>query len=375
MIRKSVWLWLTLSGLLLCCFLPTLAQQPEASGPSTNVLTGSGSPNFIPRWLTSTKLGNSSIFQQGNKIGIGTKTPNSQLKVRALTLIPAFSALGASAAGGSDNSGSNGIESTGGDADPDSGFAGGGAGVVGTGGASSQLISSAGAGGVFTGGSGGGGDGIDATCGTGCFAGNFTGNLNVSGAITAGTKDFKIDHPLDPANKYLLHASVESSEMKNIYDGRVVLDGRGEAMVQLPDWFEATNGNFRYQLTAIGAPSPGLYIAQEVSGNHFKIAGGTPGVGVSWQVTGVRQDAYAKANPLVVEQKKDVRERGYYIHPELYGAPAEKGIEWARNSAWMQRVRELRAGDYARGENVAKVTTPNTAPLNAGATVAAEIKK
>jgi hypothetical protein len=166
--------------------------------------------------------------------------------------------------------------------------------------------------------------------------------VNVSGAITAGTKDFKIDHPLEPANKYLLHASVESAEMMNIYTGNVMLDGNGRAMVQLPDWFEVVNGDFRYQLTAVGAPSPGLYIAQEISGHHFQIAGGTPGTKVSWQVTGVRRDAYAKANPLVVEQSKNARERGYYIHPELYGAPEEKGIEWARNPKWMQQVKQLR---------------------------------
>ena len=41
---------------------------------------------------------------------------------------------------------------------------------------------------------------------------------------------------------------------------------------------------------------------------------------VSWQVTGVRQDAYAKANPLVVEPEKDARLRGYFIHPKFYGA-------------------------------------------------------
>jgi hypothetical protein len=65
-------------------------------------------------------------------------------------------------------------------------------------------------------------DGIDSTTTTGNIggrAGNFVGDINVTGAIFAGTKDSKVDRPLDPANKYLLHASVESSEMKSIYDG------------------------------------------------------------------------------------------------------------------------------------------------------------
>jgi hypothetical protein len=280
--------------LLVCSVLPVCAQQP-ATPAAANVggaatVTGSGTPQFVPLWRTTTSLGNSGIFQKGTRLGIGTKAPGAQLDVRALVLIPAFSALGASGPPGSDQNASAGISSKGGDADPDSGFSVGGAGVVGTGGASSLFAGSAGAGGrfiggsggassafggagvvgrggasasgagpggVFTGGSGGGGDGIDATCGKGCFAGNFTGNVNVTGSITAGKKDFKIDHPLDPANKYLLHASVESSEMKTIYDGTVILDAKGEAVVQLPDWFEAVNGNFRYQLTALGAPSPG----------------------------------------------------------------------------------------------------------------------
>jgi hypothetical protein len=148
-----------------------------------------------------------------------------------------------------------------------------------------------------------------------------TGNLNVAGAITAGVKDFKIDHPLDPTNKYLYHGSVESSEMMNIYTGNAILDNSGEGVVSLPKWFEALNRDFRYQLTAIGAPAPNLHIAQEIANHQFIIAGGAPGMKVSWQVTGVRHDAYAKAHPLVVEVKKSEKERGHYLHPDAYGAP------------------------------------------------------
>jgi hypothetical protein len=187
------------------------------------------------------------------------------------------------------------------------------------------------------------GDGIYGYSKSG-YAGYFYGNINVTGAITAGTKDFKIDHPLDPANRYLYHASVKSSEMMNIYAGNVILDANGEATLELPGWFEAENADFRYQLTAIGGPAPGLYIAEEVAHNRFKIAGGRPGIKVSWQVTSVRQDAYAKAHPLQVEVDKPEKERGYYIHPELYGAPPEKSIEWARNPEMMKRMQEKRQG-------------------------------
>jgi hypothetical protein len=148
-----------------------------------------------------------------------------------------------------------------------------------------------------------------------------TGNLNVAGAITAGVKDFKIDHPLDPKNKYLYHSSVESSEMMNIYTGNAILDNSGDAMISLPKWFEALNTDFRYQLTSVGAPAPNLHVAQEIAQHQFSIAGGAPGMKVSWQVTGVRQDAFAKAHPLAVEVRKPEKERGRYLHPEAYGAP------------------------------------------------------
>jgi hypothetical protein len=149
----------------------------------------------------------------------------------------------------------------------------------------------------------------------------FAGNLNVTGAITAGVKDFKIDHPLDPKNKYLYHSSVESSEMMNIYTGNAMLDNSGEGVVSLPKWFEALNRDFRYQLTAVGAAAPNLHVALEIANHQFSIAGGTPGMKVSWQVTGVRHDAYAKAHPLVVEVAKSKKERGHYLHAEAFGAP------------------------------------------------------
>jgi hypothetical protein len=143
------------------------------------------------------------------------------------------------------------------------------------------------------------------------------GDVNISGTLTKGGGSFKIDHPLDPANKYLYHSFVESPDMMNIYNGVIVLDKRGKAVVQLPDYFEALNQDFRYQLTAIGAPGPNLYVAGEIKGNKFVIAGGKPGAKVSWQVTGIRHDAYAEAHRIKVEEDKGDK-RGTYIHPELF---------------------------------------------------------
>lgn len=161
---------------------------------------------------------------------------------------------------------------------------------------------------------------------TGTTAGSFSGDVNIVGTLTKSAGAFRIDHPLDPANKYLTHSFVESPDMMNIYNGTVVLDGKGEAWVTLPDWFEALNRDFRYQLTAIGKSAPNLFVAEEISKNRFKIEGGKPGGKVSWQVTGVRHDAYAEAHRLTVEEDKPIDDRGFYLHPKEQNQPAEKSL-------------------------------------------------
>ena len=179
----------------------------------------------------------------------------------------------------------------------------------------------------------------------------------VSGTLSVGMKNSKSDHPLDPANKYLYHGSVESSEMMNIYTGNVTTDAAGDAVVELPEWFEAVNGDFRYQLTVIGQFAQAI-IASKIANHQFGIKTDKPNVEVSWQVTGVRQDAYAKAHPLQVEVEKPERERGYYIHPELYGAGEEKQIEWARHPEMMKRIKERRARQEQKAAQVAQAARP-----------------
>ncbi len=149
------------------------------------------------------------------------------------------------------------------------------------------------------------------------------GNAHVNGTFTATTKSFVIDHPLDPSNKYLYHSVVESSEMMNMYNGNTVLDENGQAIILLPAWFEKLNGDYRYQLTPVGSWAP-LYIAERIKDSRFKIAGGEPGMEVSWQVTGVRRDPFAQQNRMQVEVTKPEGEQGTYLHPEVYGQPEEK---------------------------------------------------
>lgn len=165
------------------------------------------------------------------------------------------------------------------------------------------------------------------------FAAFFRGRVHVQGDLSAsGTKAFKIDHPLDPENRYLLHAAVESNEVLNLYSGNVVLDFSGAADVELPDWLEAACTDFRYVLTPIGAPAPGLHVAEEVSANRFRIAGGTPGLKVSWQLTGRRNDPGMRLRPFSAEQEKPEAERGTYLDPQAYGQPAERSYDRLRES-------------------------------------------
>ncbi len=134
------------------------------------------------------------------------------------------------------------------------------------------------------------------------YAGFFSGNVQVMGNLNvSGTKNFSIEHPLEPG-RVLVHAAVESSEVLNVYSGNVVLDRSGAAEVELPAWFEAVNTDFRYQLTAVGAAAPGLHVAEEVAGNRFRIGGGPPGLKVSWEVIAVRNDLFMREHPFEAER-------------------------------------------------------------------------
>ncbi|MER5494020.1 hypothetical protein ACWD6I_02285 [Streptomyces sp. NPDC002454] len=162
------------------------------------------------------------------------------------------------------------------------------------------------------------------------YAGKFSGRVGVSGTLTKGSGQFRIDHPLDPENRYLNHAGIESPEQLNLYSGIAVTDSEGVAVVVLPEYFAALNSDFRYQLTVMGGFAQ-VTVSEEVSGNRFAIATDRPEVKVSWQVTGVRQDPFARAHPMVVEEEKPEEERGTYLHPEAWGKPSEAGADYA----WM----------------------------------------
>ncbi len=132
----------------------------------------------------------------------------------------------------------------------------------------------------------------------------FSKDLLIYGALSKASGTFVIDHPLDPKNKLLYHSFVESPDVKNLYDGITMLDKNGEATIQLPNYFEALNANYRYQFFAMGEPMPDLYIKEEVQNNQFIIGGGVASGKVSWQVTGIRHDPYILLYPIIPEVEK-----------------------------------------------------------------------
>jgi hypothetical protein len=352
-------------------------------------VTGSGTRGTVPVWAGTTKLGNSVIVQNGGNVGIGTTKPNARLNVVTSSKTAAaiygnadaasgtasgvfgvsasatgFGVSGFATAttgltygvfGGSSSPNGNGVSGVNsaiggigvnGDETATSGFSTGvigqahspgGPGVFGINGSSTggigvqadiESTDGTGSAGTFVA-HGGAGlilNGLSGSTYTRVFSVDANGNGFFAGNLSKGSGSFKIDHPLDPANKYLSHSFVESPDMMNIYNGIVMLDSKGEATVEMPEYFQALNSDFRYQLTAMGAPGPNLYIAEEISGNRFKIAGGKTGAKVSWQVTGIRSDAYAEAHRIKVEEEKPAQERGHYLHPELFGATEKEAI-------------------------------------------------
>lgn len=172
------------------------------------------------------------------------------------------------------------------------------------------------------------------------------GNVTVVGTVAKNGGAFKIDHPLDPANKFLYHSFVESPDMLNIYNGNAVTDAAGRATITMPDWFTALNRDFRYQLTVIGGGNessfPQVRILRKLDAKGtFTILSSEPGIEVSWMVTGIRQDAWANANRIPTEVAKSESERGRYLSPEAFGLPTTMGLYPLVRDGTYKRVSEM----------------------------------
>jgi hypothetical protein len=175
----------------------------------------------------------------------------------------------------------------------------------------------------------------------GGVAGLFDGDVDILGDMNVtGMKSFLIDHPQKPATHYLRHFCAEGPEPNTLYRGTVTLNAQGEAIVELPSYFEALNADFSYHLTCVGDYAP-VYIKQKIQGNRFVIAGGKPGMEVSWLVIARRNDPYWQAHPEehLVEIPKEPDNIGKYLHPELYGAPRSQRAAYRRGHT----LEEIRA--------------------------------
>jgi hypothetical protein len=314
-------------------------------------VSGTGTPNYVTKFIGTSSIGNSQILDNGQGVGINTINPANRLDVRtssSTTTLDSNSAIygyannnsscfkGAISAGynatyyGSAirGNGYGGSLSTGFSADI--GVLGKSSqwGVYGYGEGYSNVFGTTGIGVIGNSQDSVNGIGVlGAASGTNGQAGYFIGDLTATGMMAKGGGTFKIDHPLDPENKFLYHSFVESPEMMNVYNGNIITDAHGEAKVEMPSYFSALNKDFRYQLTVIGTFAQAI-IAEEMNGNTFVIKTDKPNVKVSWQVTGVRQDAFANAHRVVAEVAKKPNEVGTYIHPVENGQPASKGFNF-----------------------------------------------
>jgi hypothetical protein len=326
-----------------------LGLKIHRTGGTNLLLKNDGSPTDEKGWafnVYSTKLQirtiadndvttllNVATFQRNGNVGIGTESPAYPLHVQSSDADNVIY---------SEYTGTTAVDEIGvyGKSRPVAGygiggsFEGGWRGVVGMTDGTGYSSLTYGVYGVSSGGTTGTRIGVygSATGGTNSYAGYFSGNAYVSGNLSKGGGSFKIDHPLDPANKYLYHSFVESPDMMNIYNGNIVTDGSGYSTVTLPEWFEALNKDFRYQLTVIGNFAQAI-IYQKVQNNQFTIRTDKPNVEVSWQVTGIRKDAFAEKNRIPVEVLKKDDEVGKYIHPNAFGLPEAMGIDYEKNNS------------------------------------------
>ena len=176
----------------------------------------------------------------------------------------------------------------------------------------------------------GGGAGIfgtETSSNVAALAGRFDGNVQINGdlAVTGTKTGFQIDDPRAPAGRTLSHTPVETDTLTVVYSGNVRTGGDGRATVRLPAYAAEIAGRWRYQLTPIGTFGQAI-VEREVRGGTFVVRTKKPGTKVSWSVTGTRRDAYAKAHPFRAVRQKAGAARGRYLHPDLYGQPASKGV-------------------------------------------------
>jgi len=138
------------------------------------------------------------------------------------------------------------------------------------------------------------------------------GDVSASGAITAKTKSFRIDHPLDPGDSCLSHAALEGPEHAVLYRGEARLRD-GLARVELPYYFEALTREDGRTVVVTPKVEPGMPFtllgASAVRDGAFTVHAHDTSVAAQefcWEVTAVRADVA----PLAVETPKKGRDHG-----------------------------------------------------------------
>jgi len=87
------------------------------------------------------------------------------------------------------------------------------------------------------------------------------------------------------------------------YNGKAQTDAEGFVTIELPEYFDALNIDYRYQLTVLETFAIAI-ISEKINENRFTIQTSKPNVEVSWQVTGIRNDTWAQENRVEVEVEK-----------------------------------------------------------------------
>lgn len=158
------------------------------------------------------------------------------------------------------------------------------------------------------------------------WAGYFDGNVFISGTLTGGNIIINaVDHPDAPATHWYQQAMVGSFERLTVISGNVRTGANGRATIRVPALFAKLHRDFRYQLTPLGDTTR-LFVSQTLKNARFVIQANTSGLDVSWQVTGVRDDPSARAQPFNVDAQKKGAAAGRYLEPSLYGQSMSRSV-------------------------------------------------
>lgn len=195
--------------------------------------------------------------------------------------------------------------------------------------------------------------GVYGECGGPGWGGIFFDDLGANGDIYGSTKNFLIDNPENPENEMLRHTCIESDEAMVIYRGKVKLNENGEAIVEMPSYFKSLTKEDKatVQITCVGRPF-GIGYEWNSDYNSFVVYGDAQRE-ISWMVMADRDDPYMQNNRTPVVIKKDGSfkgiKAGYYLDPESYGQPKEKGYKYLITSGKLEtETQELGKVDNAK---------------------------